>query len=106
MICPKGRGYQRSYEIIDGIFVYRHPLPLEARGAAAYFVEYPVALFSEFVLSLKIWRRHGFDVIHACNPPDLIVLVGLFYRIFAGKSFRLRPSRCQSRILRGKVRTT
>ena len=74
-------------EIIDGIYIYRHPLPLEARGAAAYLLEYPAALFSEFMLSIKIWRRHGFDVIHACNPPDLIFLIGLFYKIFAGKSF-------------------
>ena len=67
--------------------IYRHPLPVEARGAAAYFIEYPIALFWEFLLALKIWRRHGFDVIHACNPPDLIFLIGLFFKIFAGKSF-------------------
>jgi glycosyltransferase involved in cell wall biosynthesis len=87
VICPKAPGYQRSHEIIDGISIYRHPLPLEARGAAAYFVEYPAALFCEFLLSLKVWRRHGFDVIHACNPPDLIFLIGAFYKIFAGKKF-------------------
>ena len=39
------------------------------------------------MLALKVWRRHGFDVIHACNPPDLIFLVALFFKIFAGKSF-------------------
>ena len=44
-------------------------------------------MFWEFLLSLKVWRRHGFDVIHACNPPDLIFLIGLFFKIFAGKSF-------------------
>ena len=84
--------------------IYRHPLPLEARGAAAYFVEYPIALFWEFLLSLKVWRRHGFDVIHACNPPDLIFLIGLFFKIFAGQELRLRPSRRQSGVLRGKIR--
>jgi glycosyltransferase involved in cell wall biosynthesis len=87
VICPKGPGYQRTHEIIDGIRIYRHPLPVEARGAAAYFVEYPIALFWEFLLSLKVWWRHGFDVIHACNPPDLIFLAALFFKIFAGKSF-------------------
>jgi glycosyltransferase involved in cell wall biosynthesis len=87
VICPKGPGYQRTHEIIDGIRIYRHPLPVEARGAAAYFVEYPIALFWEFLLSLKVCWRHGFDVIHACNPPDLIFLAALFFKIFAGKSF-------------------
>jgi glycosyltransferase involved in cell wall biosynthesis len=87
VICPKARGYEAAEEIIDGIYIYRHSLPLEARGAAAYLLEYSAALFSEFMLSIKIWRRHGFDVIHACNPPDLIFLIGLFYKFFAGKSF-------------------
>jgi glycosyltransferase involved in cell wall biosynthesis len=87
VICPKARGYQASEETIDGINIYRHPLPLEAHGAAAYLVEYSAALFWEFVLSLKVAWRHGFDVIHACNPPDLIFLIAAFYKLFAGKRF-------------------
>ena len=87
VICPKGRGYTASKETIDGIHIYRHSLPVEARGAAAYLVEYPAALFWEFVLSLKVAWRHGFDVIHACNPPDLIFLIALFYKIFGRKRF-------------------
>ena len=87
VICPKSPNYPQAHEVIDGIAIYRHPLPVEARGAAAYFIEYPIALLWEFLLALRIWRRHGFDVIHACNPPDLIFLIGLFFKIFAGKSF-------------------
>ena len=87
VICPKSPNYPQAHEVIDGIAIYRHPMPVEARGAAAYFIEYPIALFWEFLLALRIWRRHGFDVIHACNPPDLIFLIGLFFKIFAGKSF-------------------
>src|SRR5664280_2436118 len=87
VICPKGRGYEASEETLEGINIYRHSLPLEARGASAYLIEYSAALFFEFVLSLKVAYRHGFDVIHACNPPDLIFLVGLFYKVLARKSF-------------------
>ena len=87
VICPKGRGYDSSREIIEGINIYRHPLPIEARGALGYPLEYLVALFWEFVLSVKVAWRHGFDVIQACNPPDLIFLVGLIYKLFGGKSF-------------------
>jgi glycosyltransferase involved in cell wall biosynthesis len=87
VICPKARGYETAEEDIDGIHVYRHPLPVEARGAAAYLIEYPLALFWEFVLSLKVAWRHGFDAVHACNPPDLIFLVSLFYKIFGRKRF-------------------
>ncbi|WP_368039450.1 glycosyltransferase family 4 protein [Tardiphaga sp. vice154] len=87
VICPKGRGHDAAYEYLDGIHIYRHPLPVEARGVAAYFIEYPTALFWEFALSLKVAWRHGFDAIHGCNPPDLIFLIGLFYKIFGGKKF-------------------
>jgi glycosyltransferase involved in cell wall biosynthesis len=87
VICPKAQGYQASEETIDGINIYRHPLPLEARGAAAYLVEYSAALLWEFILSLKVTWRHGFDVIHACNPPDLIFLIAAFYKLFGGKRF-------------------
>ncbi len=39
-----------------------------------------------FLLSFKVLFRHGFDVIHAANPPDMFFLIGLFYRLF-GKKF-------------------
>jgi glycosyltransferase involved in cell wall biosynthesis len=87
IICPKAKGYEASQETIDGIRIFRHPLPLEARGAAGYLAEYVTALFWEFVLSLKVWFRYGFDAIHACNPPDLIFLIGGFYKVFARKRF-------------------
>ena len=87
IICPTGKGYDACYECLDGIHIYRHPLPTEAEGALGYLVEYSAALFWEFVLAWRVWRRHGFDVIHACNPPDLIFLVGGFFKIVLGKKF-------------------
>ncbi len=87
IICPKARGYDASEETIDGIDIFRHPLPLEAHGPAAYFIEYAAALFWEFTLSMKVAWRQGFDAIHACNPPDLIFLIAAFYRLFGGKRF-------------------
>src|ERR1700693_2414446 len=87
VICPRGRRYEAAEETIDNIHILRHPLPLEAKGALAYPIEYISALFWQFVLSFKVAFRQGFDVIHACNPPDLIFLVGLFYKLLAGKSF-------------------
>lgn len=86
VICPIGRGYESRRETIDGIAIYRHPLPLEGSAALGYFGEYTVALWHEFVLSFRVLRERGFDAIHACNPPDLIFLIGLFYKIF-GKKF-------------------
>jgi glycosyltransferase involved in cell wall biosynthesis len=87
IICPKGPHATASFEVIEGIAVYRHWLPREGRGLLGYVAEYGAALFWEFVLSLKILARHGFDVIHACNPPDLIFVIGAFHKFLFGKSF-------------------
>ena len=35
---------------------------------------------------MKVLFKRGFDVIHACNPPDLFFLIGGFYKLF-GKKF-------------------
>jgi len=86
IICPKGKGYESSYELIEGVHIYRHWLPAEADGAMGYLLEYSVALFCEFYLAFKVLVKHGFDAIHACNPPDNIFLVGGFFRLF-GKRF-------------------
>lgn len=86
IICPTGKGYQKRYECLNGIHVYRHPLPFDARGALGYLLEYSVALFWQFWLSCKVAWRHGFDAIHACNPPDNIFLVGGVFKLF-GKRF-------------------
>jgi len=79
IICPKMMEYTASYERINGIDIYRHPLPLEGKGAMGYLVEYSVALFWEFLLSWKIYFKKRFHVIHGCNPPDMIFLVALFF---------------------------
>lgn len=87
IICPTGKGYENKYEYIDQIHIYRHSLPFEADGALGYAVEYSSALFWEFYLAFKVLFKHGFDAIHACNPPDLIFIVGGFFKLFFGKLF-------------------
>jgi len=87
IICPTGKNYEKRYEIIDGIAIFRHPLRVEGSSAQSYLVEYSSALFWQFYMSFKVLLQRGFDVIQACNPPDLIFLVGLFYKIFFNKLF-------------------
>ncbi|WJW75294.1 glycosyltransferase family 4 protein [Thiohalobacter sp. IOR34] len=86
IICPTGKGYEKKCEVIDGIYIYRHNLPMEGEGALGYLYEYSAALFWEFVLAWKVFFGRGFDAIHACNPPDNIFLIGGFFKLF-GKKF-------------------
>ncbi len=87
IIGPKStKKYPESYICLEGIHVYQYPMPTNANKSLAYIAEYCVALLLTFWLSLKVLLRHGFDVIHAANPPDLFFLIGLFYRLL-GKKF-------------------
>ncbi len=87
VICPKGSSqHQESYVCIDNIHIYRYKLPVNANKFTSYIAEYGVALLKTFWLSLVVLLRHGFDMIHAANPPDLFFMIGLFYRLL-GKKF-------------------
>jgi glycosyltransferase involved in cell wall biosynthesis len=87
IISPKGTTeFRESYICIAGIHIYRYSLPTIGSKYLAFIGEYGIALFMTFLLSLKVLFRHGFDVIHAANPPDLFFMIGLFYRPF-GKKF-------------------
>lgn len=87
IICPTGKGYEKHYEQIDGIHIWRYDLPLEAEGLKGYAIEYSAALFHTFRLAWKVRRAVGFDVVHACNPPDLLFLIGGFFKLFFGTKF-------------------
>ncbi len=86
IICPKGRGRdEESYICIDDIYIYRYRLNVIGNKYIAYVAEYGVALVKTFLLSFKVLLRHGFDVVHAANPPDIFFLMGLFYRLLGKK---------------------
>src|ERR1035441_3625765 len=95
VICPDakgahaGRGIDRQRrpkeEILEGINVYRFPLTFAERGIASYIREYFTAFIYIAWLSWKVWRRHGFDILHVCNPPDIFFPLGLFYRLLGAR---------------------
>jgi glycosyltransferase involved in cell wall biosynthesis len=83
VICPMGRGWVKPYEVIEGVHIYRHSEPPEAHsGAVAYAREYLHAMWFWFRLARTVWKRKPFQVIQGCNPPDLIFLVALWYKLW------------------------
>ena len=86
VISPTGNGFEKDYEIIEQIHIYRHPLPLEESSVIGYLREYSWAINWQFRLAQRVWRERGFDVIHICNPPDLLFLVAAWFKLFHGIS--------------------
>jgi glycosyltransferase involved in cell wall biosynthesis len=82
VLCPKGKGYEKGYECLEGIHIYRHPIPRERNNRLGYVWEFSCALFWEILFSWWIYLRRGFEVIQGCNPPDDIFLVALPFKIF------------------------
>jgi len=91
-------------EVINGVQVYRVPKLelfkktssanlnraglrfLKLRSSLGYLVEYSYFTAACLLVSTYIFIRHGFDVIHAHNPPDTLFIVALPFKLF-GKKF-------------------
>jgi glycosyltransferase involved in cell wall biosynthesis len=73
VICPQGtKRDTEAYVELDGVRIHRYPLRAATGGPAGYLKEYGSALWHTMRLARAIGRV---DVVHACNPPDLLYLV-------------------------------
>ena len=85
VISPRA-SEQPWHDTIDGVRVYRFPAPPEADGLLGYLWEYGYAMMALFLISVWVFLRSGFDVVHTHNPPDTFVLIAAFFKLF-GKRF-------------------
>ncbi|MBU1053722.1 MAG: glycosyltransferase family 4 protein [Proteobacteria bacterium] len=86
VICPvHKKSAPEKYEQLEGVDIYRHPMPIEASGRADFFLEYISALFWEITLSIKLYFKKPFHIIHSANPPDHIFIIALIFKIFGVK---------------------
>ncbi|WP_326568001.1 glycosyltransferase family 4 protein [Amycolatopsis rhabdoformis] len=73
VICPQGTKRDTEPEaVIDEVHIHRYPLKAATGGPAGYVQEYGSAVWHTFRLARKVGPV---DVVHACNPPDLLFLV-------------------------------
>ncbi len=86
VISPRHRD-EPWHDALDGIHVYRYPLPALGSGFAAHVVEYLISFAAQTVLTAWVRWRHGFDAIHAANPPDVMWFIALPYRFLRGTRF-------------------
>jgi glycosyltransferase involved in cell wall biosynthesis len=75
VICPQGSKQDREpYAQIEGIEIHRYPLNAATNGWAGFLREYGTAVWRSWRLARRLGR---FDIVHICNPPDLLFLVAL-----------------------------
>ncbi len=74
VVCPRSDESPALSEVIEGVVVRRYRPGHEARGIGGYGIEYGIALTSMLFRLLGIRRRTRIDVVHVCNPPDLLFL--------------------------------
>ena len=87
VICPKMKGLNAGFERIEGVDIYRYWLPGEAQGAIGFVAEFAWCFVMVALLTVRVALfGQGFDVLHACNPPETYWPLGLFWRLF-GKVF-------------------
>jgi glycosyltransferase involved in cell wall biosynthesis len=85
VIGPKAPGEPR-HEVLDGVNVYRYRAAPAGSGVLSFLVEYAYSWFAMAILSVRVLLGPGFDVIQACNPPDIYFLLAACYKLL-GKRF-------------------
>ena len=87
VICPRGDD-SVTHTVLDGIEIYTYR-PLEPGGSAAgYLAEYAYAFAATTRLALRARRRGGpFQVVQACNPPDIFWPIARMLRRLDGTRF-------------------
>jgi glycosyltransferase involved in cell wall biosynthesis len=85
VVCPTHEVRRFKAEKVEGVQVYSYPAPPNGDGLVGYVVEYGYSLVIMGFLTLMLLLRDGFDVIHAHNPPDLMILLALPYKIIQKK---------------------
>jgi len=78
VVCPLGpNGAEAAFEKLEGVEIHRYPPAFAGGGALGYLREYATALWRTARLVRRLARRKRFDVVHAANPPDLLLLAAL-----------------------------
>jgi glycosyltransferase involved in cell wall biosynthesis len=78
VVCPRDsdRGDTEPYVELEGVQIHRFRLRF-ARHGPGYAREYVSALWHSLRITLRLQRQEPFDVVHVCNPPDLMILAAL-----------------------------
>lgn len=84
VICPAGKTF-RFHQKIHDVHVYSYKKPGFGEGFASHILEYISSILSHMLLTFYVFVKHGFDVIHVANPPDILWMIAAPYRLLGKK---------------------
>ena len=88
VICPKAKGFARSFEVLEDVHIYRYRLPVDAQGALGFVAEFLWCFARTAMKSVRVAvAGRGFDVLHVCNPLETLLAAGPLLKRFLGKRF-------------------
>lgn len=79
VVCPKGEGDAR-YAVVDSVELYKYRPYAPGGGKTGYVAEYAYSFLATAWLTLRARRSGRFQVMQACNPPDIFWPIALLLR--------------------------
>jgi glycosyltransferase involved in cell wall biosynthesis len=86
VVCPKGKKDPGS-EIREGVTLLKYPPYAPGGSAIGFVLEYAYSLVATATLVLRARRSGRFDVLQACNPPDIFWPIARWLRRRDGSRF-------------------
>ncbi len=81
VICPRGTDRDTGpFEELDGVAIHRYDPRVAEGGAVGFAIEYASAMRQMRRLARRLARERPFDLVHACSPPDFLLLSVLSLR--------------------------
>jgi glycosyltransferase involved in cell wall biosynthesis len=96
----------KPHEVVEGIRSVEFAPPRDGHGALSYLWEYGYSTFLISVLSLWVWMRDDFHILHLHNPPDTFFWLAKFYKILGKRvvfdHHDLAPEMYSARLKKGQ----
>jgi len=86
VVCPRGKD-TGAYQVVDGVTIHGYRPYAPGGSALGYVLEYAYSFLATYRLVRKARRRGRFDVIQACNPPDIFWPLARWFRLRDGSRF-------------------
>jgi glycosyltransferase involved in cell wall biosynthesis len=86
VICPKGKG-DPAHQVLDGVTLLKYQPYAPGCGPLGFVLEYAYSFLATARLVLRARRQGPFDVLQACNPPDIFWPIARWLRRRDGSRF-------------------